>query len=167
LNKYKESLKKLYANQPALVEEPLKNADRLIALLEKDVKDANMGIEIAKEIENNKLLAENIFRYGIYAIASTGMLYLAYRIAKGFNPIYSLLKTAGLTIGLMVILFAVKYVIEYNVPLSEKIKEVQIGNVSLPTEEILALILLVSLGILIGSIVVKATVSLNDERRAG
>ncbi|MBD6956214.1 MAG: hypothetical protein F9Y92_06205 [Thermoplasmatales archaeon] len=167
LNNYKENLKNLYANQPALIEEPMKNADKLTALLEKDVENAKMGIEIVKNIENNKLLAENIFRYGIYVVASTGMLYLAYRIAKGFNPIYSLLKAAGLTIGLMVILFAVKYVVEYYVPLSAKIKEIQSGNVAVQPDEILSLVFLVSLGILIGSIVIKATVSLDDERRAG
>jgi hypothetical protein len=167
LKKYKVSLQRLSKENPETVKVLESLVDKSINAVEKDIEDIQKGLEVVKEIDNNKLLAEKFFRYGIYAVAATGMLYLAYAIAKDLNPIYAMLKTTGLAIGLIVILFAVKYAIEYYVPISVKLKEVQTGNVAVQPEEIIVLVFLVTIGILIGSVVLKATASLDDERRAG
>ncbi len=160
---------------PAKVQAYKEKVEAAIKYLDAAANKAKQGMDIANAIQKNKLLADKVFKQGIFIVASAGVLYYAYAIAKQLHPVYTLLTATGITMGLLVVLLAVKFAIEYAVPLKAKILEVKANladmvqqgkHVDQP-EAIAGFVFLVSLGLLAGTVITRLTLSVKDGRKAG
>ncbi|MGB9763720.1 MAG: hypothetical protein ACPLW7_07035, partial [Minisyncoccia bacterium] len=159
LEKYTENVKMTIGKyDPTEAEKLIVKAKYALKIIDSGIDNAKQALEVAQTIEKQKLLAEKIFKNGLLVVASAGLLYYAYKVAKGYEPLKELIKAAGLSMGLIVILLAVKYITEHSYQLKLKLQEMKntaasaSSDISLTSPEgIIATVFIVSIGLAFGA----------------
>jgi phosphoribosylanthranilate isomerase len=169
LENYIKSIEATIGKQdPAKAQELIDKVNYAIKLIDSGINDAKTGIEIAYQIEKQKLLAEKVFKNGIYIVASTGLLFYAYKIAKGYHPVYHLLTSIGLTVSLMIVLFAVKFIVENSFQIQSVIKGLKPAVNSVLPDDIVTALFIVSIGLVVGAMVYRiAKIDSKEARQVG
>jgi gas vesicle protein len=167
LEKYIENVKMTIGKyDPTEAEKLIVKAKHAIKIIDSGINNSKHALEIAQTIEKQKLLAEKVFKNGLLVVASVGLLFYAYRVAKGYEPLKELIKAAGLSMGLVVILLVVKYITEHSYQLKLKLQEMKSNTASASAssdmtltspEGIIATVFVVSLGIAFGTTIYKMT----------
>ncbi len=142
-------------HDPAKAQELIAKVNHALKYINSGINDAKVSIEIAYQIEQQNLLAEKIFRNGVYVVASVGLLFYAYKIAKGLHPVRELLTSIGLTVSLMLVLFAVKFVVEYALQIKLVLTGAKPVVSSFAPDDIIAAIFAVSIGLVAGAMVYR------------
>jgi hypothetical protein len=155
-------------HDPAKAQELIAKVNHVLKYIDSGINDAKTGIEIAYQIEQQNLLAEKIFRNGVYVVASVGLLFYAYKIAKGYHPVHELLTSIGLTISLMLVLFAVKFVVEYALQIKLVLTGAKPVVSSFAPDDIITAIFVISIGLVAGAMAYRvAKIDSKEARQVG
>jgi uncharacterized protein (DUF2267 family) len=170
LQKYSDNIKstigKYNSNE---AQKLLTKINKVTQSIDNAIEHAKYGLEVAQMIEKQKLLAEKIFKDGFYIAVSAGLLYYAYKLYKGFKPKQELLKAAGLSATLILIVLMIKFITENAYQIYYKMKEFKqtmVTSLEGP-DAIVSALFIVAIGLTLGVAAYRTKLNLSEAKQLG